>query len=288
VSTRRGDRDATGEVTSEGVWTGEIHTAETARVDLGDATQRIAAVAPTPDDVAPTEILRVAEPEPTQALALDPTPVGGMPRPRRVRRRRWRGRVLLTLVAVLVVGLAYYGISLYQVHSTGQSDQARPVDAIVVMGAAQYDGRPSPQLQARLDHARALWNRELAASIVVTGGKLPADRFTEAEASADYLVERGVPADRIRSESESHNSYDALRGVAALLDDGATVLIVTDPFHSLRSRLTAEELGLDAYVSPTRTSPVQGNTARAREMKEAVGVAIGRIIGFRRLLGITG
>jgi uncharacterized SAM-binding protein YcdF (DUF218 family) len=176
------------------------------------------------------------------------------------------------------------------VHAVGRSDQARPVDAIVVMGAAQYDGRPSPQLAARLDHAADLWSAGLAKVMVVTGGNQPGDRFTEAEASADYLIERGVPAEAILQESHGHSSYVSLDGVATMLHQRGLfrVLLVSDPFHSLRSRLIAQELGLVAYVSPTRTSPVRGNEATAREMQEAAGIALGRIIGFKRLLSITG
>jgi uncharacterized SAM-binding protein YcdF (DUF218 family) len=218
----------------------------------------------------------------------DPTPAGGVPivpPP-----RRWRRRVLWSLLVAIVGGLAYYGITLYQVRATGRSDQARLVDAIVVMGAAQYDGTPSPLLQARLDHVLELWSQGFAPLVIVTGGNQPGDRFTEASASKVYLVDRGVPADAILEESIGHSSYGSLRGVAQLLDDRGlrSVLLVSDPFHSLRIRLTAEELGMDAWISPTRTSPVDGGEALQREMKEAAGVALGRIIGFRRLLDLTG
>ena len=120
----------------------------------------------------------------------------------------------------------------------------------------------------------------------MTGGKQPGDRFTEAEASARYLVERGVPADAIVFENAGRSTYESLEAVADLLarPRPATVLLVTDPFHALRSRLIAEELGLEAYVSPT------GHERRDRwrrrspsHLKEAAGVAVGRIIGFDRL-----
>lgn len=221
-------------------------------------------------------------------IVTDPTPIGGVPIVGR--RRRWPRRVLVTTLVVVACLAGYYLITLYQVHATGRSDEARPVDAIVVMGAAQYDGRPSPQLASRLDHAFELWGQGLAPNIVVTGGQLPGDRFTEAGTSAEYLIARGVPPDAILQEDQSRNSYDALAGVADILDqrDLSSVLLVSDPFHSLRIELTARELGLEPYVSPTRTSPVQGRAALAREAKEAAGVALGRIIGFRRLLALTG
>jgi uncharacterized SAM-binding protein YcdF (DUF218 family) len=222
------------------------------------------------------------------APVADPTPVGGVPIARAP--RRWRRRVAWSLLATFVAGSVYYAITLYQVHTTGQSDHAGPSDAIVVMGAAQYDGTPSPLLQARLDHALLLWGQGYAPLMVVTGGNQPGDRFTEASASTAYLVERGVPADAILEETEGQSSFGSLEAVAQLLEDRGVrrVLLVSDPFHSLRIELTAEELGLDAEVSPTRTSPVQGGEAWRREMKEAAGVALGRIIGFRRLLDITG
>jgi uncharacterized SAM-binding protein YcdF (DUF218 family) len=222
-----------------------------------------------------------------QPLVVDPTPVGGV---RIVRPRRWPKRVFVSLASIVLVLFGYYGVTLAQVWSTGRSDEARAVDAIVVMGAAQYDGRPSLQLQARLDHVLELWAAGYADTVVVTGGKLPGDRFTEAQASAEYLIEHGVPDASIVREDVGRSSYESLQGVAAALSPlgKRSVLIVSDPFHLLRSRLSAEELGLVAYVSPTPTTTVTGGEAFARELKEAAGVAVGRIIGFDRLLRITG
>ncbi len=227
-------------------------------------------------------------PEGISAVAVaDPTPVGGIAI---VPRRRWPRRLGIGAGVFVLAAVAYYGVTFYQVRSTGLSDQVRPVDAIVVMGAAQYDGRPSPQLAARLDHAADLWAAGLAEVLVVTGGNQPGDRFTEAEASANYLIDRGVPADVIMQEDVSHSTYASLEAVSAMLRERGLfrVLLVSDPFHSLRTRLTAQELGLVAYVSPTRTSPVRGGKETAREFEEAAGIALGRIIGFKRLLSITG
>lgn len=261
---------------------------------------------PTPPDMVqvarPTDALGRPDPgSPAsvwQTAQIEHTPVGGAvivaPPPRRGPgrrgRRRWLRRTLLTLLALVVASVAWFGFNLYEVHATGASDQARTVDAIVVMGAAQYNGRPSPQLAARLDHVVDLWNAGYAPVVVVTGGKLPGDRFTEAEASSRYLTARGVPAGAILEENQAHNSYDSLRGVHALLAARhlQRVLLVSDPYHSLRIRLVSQELGLTAYVSPTRTSPVRGGKAFSKELEEAAGISVGRIIGFRRLLSITG
>jgi uncharacterized SAM-binding protein YcdF (DUF218 family) len=223
------------------------------------------------------------DPDPTPVGTVQPIPFEGSPRPARPRRGLRRALFAGGLVVVAVVG--YYLVSLYQVWSTGRSDQARPVDAIVVMGAAQYDGDPSPQLAARLDHVAELWPQGLAPLVVVTGGNQPGDRFTEAEASANYLVDHGVPADAILQEPSGHNSYESLHGAADLLAERglSRVLIVTDPYHSLRSRLIAEEVGLTAYVSPTPTSVVTGGELLGRELREAAGVAVGRLVGFDRL-----
>jgi len=199
-------------------------------------------------------------------------------------------RRALIAAAALVGVLAFYGlISLWQVWSTGRSDQARPVDAIVVLGAAQYDGRPSPQLAARLDQVIELWPQDLAPLVVVTGGNQPGDRFTEAEASASYLIDQGVPESAILLEDAGSTTYESLDRVAEILDARGldSVLIVTDPYHALRSRLIAQEVGMVAFVSPTETSVVTGASSFKRQLGEAAGVAVGRIIGFERLSGLT-
>jgi len=217
----------------------------------------------------------------------DPTPVAGIPLVRKTgRRRRWVLRTLLGAAAVLGLGVLYYVITLFQVWSAGHDDQARKVDAIVVMGAAQYDGRPSPLLQARLDHAILLYEAKYASRIVVTGGKQSGDRFTEASTSKKYLREHGVPSSAILSEDKGHSTWESMEGVAALMKkrtENPTVLIVTDPFHCLRSRLIAEHFGLSAYVSATETSPWGSGTQFRKSLKEAAGVALGRIIGFEHL-----
>jgi uncharacterized SAM-binding protein YcdF (DUF218 family) len=201
---------------------------------------------------------------------------------------RWR-RVRRVAYVVVAVSLVYFVTNVWLVFRTGNTDQARPVDAIVVLGAAQYDGRPSPQLAARLDHVVELWDNGVAPMVVTTGGNRPGDRFTEAQASATYLEERGVPADAIVQVGGT-TSYDSLVATRDELRSRGLdrVVLVSDPYHALRTRLVSQELGLTAYVSPTRTSPVQGSDVFWRELKEAAGISVGRIIGFDRLLEITG
>jgi uncharacterized SAM-binding protein YcdF (DUF218 family) len=187
------------------------------------------------------------------------------------------------VVATVLVG--YYVITVYQVWRASRHDGAQPSEAIIVLGAAQYNGKPSPVFKARLDHAADLYNDGIAPTIVVTGGKIPGDRFTEAGAGADYLHTLGIPDDAILRETTSRNSWESLRASARFLKArGATrVVLVSDPFHSLRIRLIAEENGLDATTSPTHTSPIHGLAAWRRILGEGVRVAAGRIFGFGRL-----
>ncbi len=137
-------------------------------------------------------------------------------------------------------------------------DQRRPADAIVVLGAAQYDGRPSPVLQARLDHAAALYRGHYADLIVVTGGIVEGDRMSEATAGQRYLVAQGIPASAVVVQAEGHTTAGSMDAVAEYLHGAGRehVLLVSDPFHLARLRLEAHRLGLTAYTSPTTTSPI--------------------------------
>jgi vancomycin permeability regulator SanA len=204
--------------------------------------------------------------------------------PRWWRRGGWPRTVGLFVCAVLV-SVLYYFVTLAQVWRAGVTDHGRPVDAIVVMGAAQYDGRPSPQLQARLDHVVELWSQGLAPMVIVTGGNQPGDRFTEASTSEKYLEANGVPASAIEGEDTGSSSWESLKNIAERADEWGvrSIILVSDPFHSLRIELMAEELGLTAYTSATDTSPVRGWTAAKKHFAEAAGVAAGRLVGFDRL-----
>jgi uncharacterized SAM-binding protein YcdF (DUF218 family) len=194
-----------------------------------------------------------------------------------------------TMSVLVLAGFVYVFLNIVQVWSVGRSDSRREVDAIVVMGVAQYDGRPSPQLQARLDHVLTLWEEGVAPLVVTTGGNQPGDRFTEARASADYLIAGGIPESSISMEDIGATTLQSLQGVAEILKSrGLTsVEIVTDPYHALRSRLIAQDLGLTTYVSPAENSAVTGGAEKRRMINEGLGISLAHVIGFRALDQLT-
>lgn len=201
-----------------------------------------------------------------------------------VPRRRRRHVGLRLLSAALVLLIAYVGITFVQVYRASNHNGARPADAIVVLGAAQYNGRPSPVLQDRLDHALQLYEAGLAPRIVVTGGRQAGDRFTEATTGYNYLRAHGVPDDALLKEVGGTNTYESLSASAKFLRDGGftKVVLVTDGYHAFRVKLIADSLGLSSSVSPTETR--LGQAAEMRQMvRETVAVSVGRVLGWNRL-----
>lgn len=200
---------------------------------------------------------------------------------------RWWLKALIGLVLVV---FGYFVVTFAQVWAASRNDEARPVQAIIVLGAAQYNGTPSKALAARLDHAADLYKRKLAPLVVVTGGKQPGDLFTEAEASANYLQARGVPGSAIERETTSTNSYDELAATARFLKQRGIldVLLVSDPFHSYRIGAIASDLGLRAHVSPTPSSVFRGFDQLKALMRETIAVGGGRLIGYQSLDRIQG
>ena len=198
---------------------------------------------------------------------------------------------LLGAAGVVGVVVVYLAVTFVQVWLASREDDANhKAQAIVVFGAAQYNGRPSAVLKARLDHATDLYRRGVSRTIVVTGGRQPGDKFTEATASADYLHTKGVPDDQILREVSGQSSWQSLAATAAFLKERNidNVILVSDPFHSLRITNMAAELGLHASASPTRTSPITGFDATQYMGRETLAVAVGRIVGFRREAGVKG
>jgi uncharacterized SAM-binding protein YcdF (DUF218 family) len=162
---------------------------------------------------------------------------------------------MLALIGVALLGwvTSFVAVLYWERH-----DQARPVGAIVVLGAAQYVGRPSPVLRARLDHAIALWRRNLAPWLIVTGGTGTGDTTSEAAVSQRYCMQHGVPKAAILLETEGRTTSQSMAGIATLMRgmNRRDVLLVSDPFHMLRLTVLARRHGLEPYGSPTPTSPI--------------------------------
>ncbi len=207
--------------------------------------------------------------------------------------RSWAWRVGAGAAGLVAAG---WLVSLAAVWYAAREDAAAgmrgPAGAIIVLGAAQYDGRPSPVLRARLDHAVALWRAGAAPRVIVTGGRRAGDRTTEAAVGRRYVVGRGVPDSAVFLESEGQTSEQSLRAAAALLrqlertapgaggvsagaadsgDAGAdgrtdappSAVLVSDPFHMLRLGVLARRYGITAYGSPTPTSPISARPGLA-------------------------
>jgi uncharacterized SAM-binding protein YcdF (DUF218 family) len=162
---------------------------------------------------------------------------------------------------LLLAGVIVYTVSLVMVLVVSQQDERQPVDAIVVLGAAQYNGRPSPVLRARLDHALRLYRDGLAPVVVVTGGIGPRDTTSEALVGQRYLATHGVPIGSVVAQPEGRTTMASMTAVAQWLRRRGLrrVLLVSDPFHMFRLRLEARRTALEAYTSPTESSPISEN-----------------------------
>ena len=162
------------------------------------------------------------------------------------------------LYAIAILCVAIWVSFVMAIVEAGRRDEAGRADAIIVLGAAQYEGRPSPVLRARLDHAASLWNRGLAPRMIVTGGRGVGDTTSEAAVGKRYLVQRGIPGDSIWMDTEGLTTSQSMVAVRRLLEVKAnpSVLIVSDPFHMLRLAILARRLHMIPLLSPTRTSPI--------------------------------
>ncbi len=205
---------------------------------------------------------------------------------RRPRRRGWR-RLRRWVAVLLALTLLYVGVTFVLVYRASRHDGARAADAIVVLGAAQYDGRPSLVLRDRLDHALELYEAGYAQHIVVTGGRREGDRFTEAAAGYRYLRDRGVPDEHLLQEVQGRSSYESLAATARFLKDLdlTSVVLVTDGYHAYRVRAIARETGLDATVSPA-DSRLSASSELRHLLRETAAASVGRIIGWNRLFRI--
>jgi len=177
--------------------------------------------------------------------------------------------VVRGVVIFLVLVLAYPSWLALQVWQQSREDEPRAADAIVVLGAAQYNGKPSPVFKARLDHARYLYEQDLSDTVIVTGGKAAGDRYTESAAGRAYLGANGVPEEHIVEEGAGRTTFQSLRNVWDLASDRGidTVLLVSDPMHSERIKRMAEDLGFErSYASPANYETL--NRSRTTKVKE--------------------
>ena len=218
----------------------------------------------------------------------------------RVARRRYRPSLISRLVGAVLAGWVLCVAVIFGWSRRAAEGRA---DAIVVLGAAQYGGRPSPVLRARLDHALALWKSDRAARVVLTGGRRPGDLISEAAAGRRYLVRRGVPTQAILLEPAGRTSLASMEGAAQLLKawrdslpavvrdtmaSRPSVLLVSDPFHMLRLDVLARLHGLRPLPSPTRTSPISANRAVAIEYMLRESIALPTDVVLTCWLALTG
>ena len=199
------------------------------------------------------------------------------------RRTRW------AIGAVVVALVVYLGATFAHVLWASTWDEATEAktsaEAAVVLGAAQYDGTPSAVFRARLDHAAELYFDEVVPRIVVTGGRAEGDRFTEAYSGLRYLIAAGVPEDDLIVVDDGRSTWESLAASGRVLrGEGIdTVVLVSDPYHSLRLKGIAHEVGLTAFVSP-----VEMSSPTRQVIRETGAVAIGRVIGYRRSVNWIG
>ena len=189
-------------------------------------------------------------------------------------------RVRLAALAVVGLGFLYVGVTFIQVLVASGEDDRDPADAIVVLGAAQYNGEPSPVLARRLEHALELWDEGVAPLVVTTGSNQPGDVFTEGYAGFEYLRFAGIPEKELLVITDGSSTWEQLAATARQLRarELESVVLVSDPYHAFRLRQIAGEVGLDASVSST-----DGGSSIRQLLRETASVSLGRILGYRRV-----
>ena len=194
------------------------------------------------------------------------------------------GRVVF---AFGVLGFLYLAFNFFSVWNASRSDFAGGAEAAVILGAAQYNGEPSPVLASRLETGGDLWLDDRVNVVVVTGGGQEGDITTEAKTGFDFLSAGRwtIPGDQLLLEVEGTSTFESLSSAEWILSnrDMQDVIVVTDPFHGKRSELIAEELGLNAEIVVTP----DGDASFGRLVRESLLVSAGRIVSFRRLNDYT-
>jgi uncharacterized SAM-binding protein YcdF (DUF218 family) len=187
-------------------------------------------------------------------------------------------RLFRALGGVLLFALGAWALLIAAVYLYGERDEARPADAIVVLGAAQYDGRPSPVLRARLDHAIELYREGYAPLVILTGGVGAGDTVSEAVVGSRYAEKHGIPAEAILTERAGLSTRESIDAVALMMHrrELESAILVSDPFHMLRLRILARSRGIDALSSPTRTSPISRDPSLEwrHVLRESAGIPL--------------
>lgn len=236
---------------SEGEWASGRKAQEPGSSSV-DFTRRFVRERPPGRGRAPYS--REREPEETPPTAEPRRSRPAPPRPRG-RRRRFRLRWVITLVLLTVLALppATWGWVWY----TARQDDRTASDAIIVLGASQYNGVPSPVFEARLRQAQELYLEGVAPVIITVGGKQPGDNFTEAASGRNWLIEVGVPSEQIIAVEEGSDTLQSIQAVSLVFEERSweTAILVSDPWHSLRSKRMAADHGIEAGTSPSRSGP---------------------------------
>ncbi len=195
-----------------------------------------------------------------------------MTREPKKKRRNWLLRAAFVLVLILLGGTAAWCRWVYvQIESYANQDQAAPADAIGVLGAAEYDGRPSPVYRARLDHALELYHRGIAPLIITLGGP-GGDQFTEGSVGEGYLISKGVPEQAIIAETESQNTEESARRIAVIarVNGLHRLVVVSDGTHMFRIHAICASEGLDVLTSPRPRPAVDDRTLEAERIAHEI------------------
>jgi uncharacterized SAM-binding protein YcdF (DUF218 family) len=180
-----------------------------------------------------------------------------------MKRKRVPKAVALLALTFVLLAFSWASYVAVQIEAAGKRHDTRPTDAVVVLGASQEGGQPSAVFEARLDHAADLYEDGVAPVVVVTGGKAEADRYTEATAGVRYLEGQDLPPEALVTVGRGEDTYESLQEVEAMTEQEGwgSVVLVSDRFHMFRALSMAEDVGLEAYGSPTTTSPIRDTPA---------------------------
>ena len=198
------------------------------------------------------------------------------------RRRHPRLLILLLVVAVVLTPLVASAVAVWRAAHTDEASRIDHADVILVLGAAQYGGEPSPIFRGRLDHGILLYEKGFADQIMVLGAGQKGDQFTEAEAGVMYMVDSGIPLEALDASPEGSTTFESLRAAARRMEQAelGSAFLVSDPWHNLRIRRMARDLGIEGYVSATWHSAARSQATRLQGYaRETFAYLYYRILG---------